>query len=201
MPKKNTIQLNEPSAKEIEKYLKKWKGSNYDAQDRALDLLFKKFPKNNNLDTVLLKACCVNKFYSTNIYDVYRVSQNIVSADTDKRLKANDITLVDSIASCEMSNGKKMDFYVFATKYCHCSHKRDDVFPIYDKFAAKMLYELNNQYLFAGAKFTKKSLENYAKYRKTLETLRNHFKLNKFTLKQIDIYLWQAGKEYFSNKK
>lgn len=187
--------ITKPSVAEVNKYLKKWAGlTHYVEQDKAIYLLFKTFPKNDKLGEVISKACCVNGFYSTNIYDIYTISQHIIDLKIDKRLAKNDLTVVNDIAKCKMKNGKIKEFYSFATKYC--SHCKDDVYPIYDSFVDKMLCELNKLYSFST--FKKADLKDYVKFCGVLNDLKKHFGLGKFTLKEIDMYLWQAGKDYFS---
>ena len=46
-------------------------------------------------------------------------------------------------------------------------------------------------------KFKKDDLKHYPTYREILMQFSNFFGLGSFTLKQIDKYLWQAGKDYF----
>ena len=48
--------------------------------------------------------------------------------------------------------------------------------------------------------FSKKDLKKYEKYKEVLERFREYYGLASFDLKEIDRYLWQAGKEYFPKK-
>ena len=48
--------------------------------------------------------------------------------------------------------------------------------------------------------FKNEDLKDYAKFKQILIDFRKFYNLESFDLKQIDKYLWQAGKEYFPKK-
>ena len=48
--------------------------------------------------------------------------------------------------------------------------------------------------------FSKQDLKSFVKYKNILLQFRKYYGLESFDLKQIDKYLWQAGKKYFPNK-
>lgn len=61
------------------------------------------------------------------IFNTYAVAKHILTIpNLDNRLKQGDISLVDEIKEVTMSDGKKRDFYSFATKYC--SHHNPNFF-------------------------------------------------------------------------
>ena len=148
-----------------------------------------------NIADVLIKANAVNGFYSTNIYDIYSVADCIVKADIDEKLKLGSVEAVDAIRYINI-NGKIRNCYSFATKYC--SHHNAEDFPIFDSYVEHVLMHLNKIDKF----YDKKSLDlhNYGDFKFVLLLFKNFYKLNDYTLKQIDQYLWQLGKEYFPNK-
>jgi hypothetical protein len=186
--------IERPSAQQLKKYLKEWDNlENYKTQENALDKIFTEFPNNNNIEEVLIKVTCLNSFYSTNIYDTYSVSKYITSLKIDKRLKNKDLTVVNEIAKVPMKNGSVKNFYSFATKYC--SHHFDKDFPIYDSYVDKMLHAINKQEKFG--EFKRADLKDYVKFNQVLCDFRKYFNLDEFSLKEIDMYLWQAGKKYF----
>ena len=47
------------------------------------------------------------------------------------------------------------------------------------------------------AHFDNTDLKTYPKFREVLSDFRRFYDLESFDLKQIDKYLWQAGKHYF----
>ena len=192
------IVIKSPCQKEIEFYLKSWDSlENYTLQESSLRKLFTKtYPHNNTLDDVLIKVCALNDFYSTNIFSPFTVAKHIIDLKIDEKLSKEDLTIVNKIALVKMNGGKIKNFYSFATKYC--SHHKPTVYPIYDSYVDKMLLLLKKQDKFSD--FSNQDLRSYPLYKKILMDFRKFYKLDSFDLKQIDKYLWQAGKKYFPKK-
>lgn len=213
MTKKNTNRLNHerwpehytPSMEEAQKYFRVWNSlPNYTDHERALAGLFRDpgsaYRDNTDIAKVIIKASCLNDFYSTNIYRVHQVAKKIVGIkDFDKRLDEGDISLVDEIAentyTTPEGEEKKIVYYSFATKYC--SHHRPELFPIYDSYVDAVLRALRRQYrdIFV---FKNDDLRDYSKYKHQLDVLREHFGLTGLSYKELDRYLWQLGKRYFA---
>lgn len=183
-----------PNAIEVDKYLKKWDElENYVLQENALDKLFiHKFPLNNDISDILIKCSSLNDFYSTNIFSVFNVAKHILSLDIDYRLENGDTSLVDDIAKLSI-NGKKFVFYSFASKYC--SHHKPKLFPIYDSYIDKVLMYFKKKDKFSS--FKKEDLKSYSRFKKIIIDFQKFYKIEKYTFKDIDRYLWQLGKEYF----
>lgn len=156
-------------------------------------LFTKTYPLNNNMDEVLIKVCSLNDFYSTNIFSPFKVAEHIVSLKIDSRLENNDLELVNDIAKVKVNDTKEINFYSFATKYC--SHHKPTIYPIYDSFVDKLLMYLKKSDKFSV--FKNSDLKNYSRYNEILIDFMNFYSLENFNLKEIDKYLWQAGKEYF----
>ena len=195
---KNNINIIRPSQKEVEKYLKFWDLlENYTLQESSLKKLFiKTYPANNDLDDILIKVCSLNDFYSTNIFSPFTVAKHIAKLQIDDSITKGDLTIVNKIAKVKMNGGNVKNFYSFATKYC--SHHKPTVYPIYDSYVDKMLIYFRNKDKFDN--FLNKDLKIYKYFVSILENFRKYYKLEKFDLKQIDKYLWQAGKKYFPKK-
>lgn len=186
-----------PSDKIVNTYIKAWDTlENYILQEKSLGMLFNDLcPENKKIEDILLKVSALNDFYSTNIFDTYSVAKHILSCQIDEKLKNNDIGLVNLIAPVTIS-GKTRNFYSFASKYC--SHHKPDTYPIYDSYVEKMLMYFKKTDKFF--KFKKAELKNYGIFLETIKSFKEFYNLNNFSLRQIDIYLWLAGKEYFPNK-
>jgi hypothetical protein len=184
-----------PTEKEVYKYLKLWDSlEDYVAQESSLRKLFTKtYPKNVNLDNVLIKVCALNDFYSTNIFKPITIAKHIIKLNIDKKLKKGNLELVNIIANIKVNGGRRINFYSFATKYC--SHHNPTVYPIYDSYVDKMLMYFKRKDKFVL--FKKNDLKNYQSYRDILIVFQEFYGLKKFSLKEIDKYLWQAGKKYF----
>lgn len=192
------IDIPKPNKKIIEEYLIKWDNleEHYIWQESSLDKLFQKdYKYNTDLNEILIKCSCLNDFYSTNIFLIYPVAKNIYDLNIDKRLKNGDPSLVNDIAHVTIS-GKEKVFYSFASKYC--SHHNNIEFPIYDYFVDRMLMYFKNKDKFA--KFNKDDLKDYVKFKDILIRFKKFYNIDKYNLRDIDKYLWIAGKEYFPKK-
>lgn len=191
------VQNYKPSEAEVKKYLNKWDSlENYVLQESALDkLFFNTYPNNKDINDILIKAASLNDFYSTNIFSIFPVAKHILNLNIDQRLKNKDTSLVNDIAKVEI-NGKAKNFYSFATKYC--SHHYPLDYPIYDSYVEKVLIILNKRDAFS--KFKKEDLKDYTTFKRVVIDFRAFYKLEQFTLKDIDRYIWQLGKEYLPRK-
>ena len=184
-----------PNNKIIEEYLYKWDNldEHYIWQESSLDKLFHNdYKYNTDLNEILIKCSCLNDFYSTNIFQVYAVAKRIFDLNIDKRLESADSTLVNDIATVLIS-GKKKYFYSFASKYC--SHHNAINFPIYDYYVEKMLCYFQKRDLFSS--FKREDLKNYVIFKKVLKDFQKFYSIEEYNLRDIDKYLWIAGKEYF----
>jgi len=194
----DVITIPKPCKREVEKYLNLWDVlENYTLQESALNKLFgKTYPYNNDINEILIKASVLNDFYSTNIYDTFSVAKHILSLNIDSSLNKETYTLVDEIACVKMRNGSIKRFYSFASKYC--SHHYPEMYPIYDSYVDKILRHFRKIDKFC--KFTNIELKNYVQYIDILNCFKTFYDIEEYTLKEIDKYLWQLGKEKFPKK-
>lgn len=190
----NKANIPTPTSDEVNNWLKKWDSlPDYTTQEEAIDELFQGYYNSNkSLKNIIIKCSVLNDFYSTNIFKVYPVARHILELDIDDRLKNGDISLVNEIANNKIS-GKEKNFYSFASKYC--SHHNQEEYPIYDYYVDQMLRHFRNVDVFFD--FDNNDLKNYEKFKNILLKFREFYKLEKFSLKDLDRYLWQAGKEYY----
>lgn len=191
------IIIPKPCKKEVEKYLKRWDElENYSLQEKALDeLFFKLVPTNNKIENILIKASCLNDFYSTNIFSIYPVAKHILELKIDKRLNKGDTSLVNDIAIINIGN-RKINFYSFATKYC--SHHKPLDYPIYDNYVEQVLCYFKRKDKFYD--FKKRDLKNYDVFKTVLLEFKKYYQIDEYNLKQLDKYLWLLGKGYFPKK-
>lgn len=187
-------QPSSPTPDYLSNYLQRWRDlENYRLEEQSLALLFNKFcPSNNDLAQVLLKVSALNDFYSTNIFDTYTVAKHIHEMKIESRLKNGDLTLVNELALVSI-RGKKRNFYSFASKYC--SHHFPEIFPIFDSYVEKMLLHYARADKFFS--FRKEELKHYESFVKIINEFKAHYGLSQFSLRQIDIFLWLAGKDSF----
>ena len=191
------LDIPRPSKEEVIKYLNKWDSlENYVLQENALDkLFFNIYPKNTDINDILIKCSSLNDFYSTNIFSIFPVAKHILNLNIDVRLKSGDTSLVNDIANVTIGN-KKLCFYSFATKYC--SHHFPTLYPIYDSFVEKVLIYFKKKDCFAD--FKTFDLKDYSKFKSILIKFQEFYHIQEFNLKDIDRYLWQLGKDYFPKK-
>jgi len=192
--KKLRVDVPRPVPKEVIRYQEIWETmEDYREQERALNrLFFELAPNNNDLADILLKVTTLNQFYSTNIFSIYPVAKHIQSLQIDQRLAEGDCTLVNDIQVIHFKE-KTKHFYSFASKYC--SHHNPDAFPIYDSYVDEVLRYFRNVDGFAS--FATSELKEYERFKEILLEFRSFYGLEQFTLKEIDKYLWQFGKQYF----
>ena len=187
-----------PSPQEVAEYEQKWNTlADYVNQENALDkLFFNLCPDNKDMSDILIKCSSLNDFYSTNIFKVHNVAKHFLNQKIDERLAVGDLNLVMDLANIEI-NGKRFFFYSFATKYC--SHHRPDIYPIYDSYVNKLLKYFRDRDGFMAFKET--NLKEYSKYYNVIQSFKSFYRLQAFSVKQIDKYLWQLGKEAFNRYK
>ena len=194
--------IPKPSIEEIKKYLKKWDNKEYCNKEEALNKLFFEIcPKNTDIKDILLKASTLNDFYSTNIFSIYPVAEHILDSNIDSRLKAGDTKLVEYIKKVPIGDDSR-ELYSFVSKYC--SHHNPEEYPIYDSYVDKVLWyfrkrpDCSDSENSSFSNFKRKDLKDYVKFKGIIIEFQKFYGLNEYSLKQIDQYLWQLGKEYFS---
>lgn len=182
---------------EIDDYQKKWaRLTDYVWQEQALHGLFSVRQANFlSQDDLMIKCATLNDFYSTNIFKIYHVVRHYLTVrDLEKRISSGDLSLVEDLRKVSVpgqnDNTKYWDYYSFATKFC--SHHNPEAFPIYDKYAVRMLCAFGRH---AKLGFTLNKMDNYQEYDSAIKKFRQHYGLLKYTLKEIDRYLWLLGKE------
>lgn len=190
--------INRPSKNEVSKYLARWNSNDeYVQSDESLSKMFTQtYPFNDNIHDVLIKVCSLNAIYSTNILSNslrFTVAKHIVDLHIDQRLADKDKKLVNQIAKVKVNGHKTINFYSFATKYC--SHHFPEYYSMYDGYVEQMLMHFMRVDKFYNSE--KVDLRCYRIYHHVITTFKERYKLQQYTLKEIDIYLWQAGKEHF----
>ena len=107
----------------------------------------------------------------------------------------NDYSLVNDIAAISIK-GRPRNFYSFASKYC--SHHKPDRYPIYDSYVEKMLTHYGAMDKFSG--FDRAELKNYERFIRIIGEFRQYYGLADYSLREIDNFLWLAGKEWFPRR-
>lgn len=173
----SAINIPSPCDSEVEKYLQRWeKDEHYCFQEGSLNLLFhERSPENKHIEDILLKVSTLNDFYSTNIMSTYTMALHIYNLNIDERLKEGDLTLIDDIKKITI-NGKNKTCYSFATKYC--SHHKEGVYPIYDRYVDKVLKHFRDKDKFYS--FSNDELRNYEQFKQVICEFKKHYNLEKY---------------------
>lgn len=188
-------ELIRPNSKQVLKYIEKLPEI-YKLGEHSLDNLFHKtYPKNDNYFEILVKVILLDNIYSTNIYYPFIMSEKILNIiDFDSRVRTGDQSLIDEIAHIITPKGNSKRCYSFATKYCN--RHNPECFPIYDSYVDKLLFNLNKLDNFTSIK--RDELKNYDTFNDTILKFKSFYSLEKFSLKEIDQYLWSYGKEIYN---
>lgn len=165
--------------------------------DRALRELFSQYPRNDNHAHVLLKVVALNRLYSAGILAVYDVAWHIYqqAPEIDAALKIGAPDVVDRIAKGTnvrlKATGKEVHFWSFATKYC--SFHNPTSYPLWDRRVCRYLRSLKKT---EYAEFAHPDLwEHYTEFKNLMSRFRTQAKLESFTFKEIDTFLWKYGEK------
>ena len=155
--------------------------------EQALTELFRQYPGNSDPRHVLLKVVAVNSLYRAMIFDVVTVASHIHThhEEIDEALAAGSPEIVDKISKIVVKR-RPFNFFSFASKYA--SWHNPLAYPIYDSHVDHHLWALQNQSNFSS--FLHPDLWNYAKFLKIMTDFRSFHKLDKFSFKEIDKYLF-----------
>ena len=155
--------------------------------EEALALLRTHLARNTEISHVYLKALALNKLYSTRVEDrhVEPLARHIAGLDIDQCLDQGDLGVVDRIADCP--DIKR--YLSFASKYC--SLHRPETYPIWDGNARECLwsYQLQDQF----GDFPNDDLWVYQKYVKIVLAFRYHYRLNCYSIRQLDKFFYLSG--------
>ncbi|MEN8248904.1 MAG: hypothetical protein ABFS32_08225 [Bacteroidota bacterium] len=192
--------LETPTNTLVAEYIEKFNNDErYYPADQAIIKLFRAFPKNKNLEDILLKISVINDMYSTQVYATYRLSQHILELNIDPLLKKGDPVAVKLIASghgIKNKNGTEINFYSFATKYCNWHNQES--YAIFDSFVEKVLLAYRKQDSFSV--FRNSEMKDFSKFKGIILDFIEYYELTEFNLKEIDKFLWIYGKELFPMK-
>ena len=173
----NCLDTSLPSPEALEDWNNQWdtnkKLRSYRDQEAALTWLFKTYPKNTDLNQVLIKVTALDALYSTRIYHITETARHIIELkDFDKRVQEGDLSLVRALAVFKVklhTNKRNPDqkadkstrekhIFSFASKYC--SWHNPDVYPIYDSKVRDKLRSFKNNPK-SGLTYKNGSLDTY----------------------------------------
>ena len=186
-----SIILPHPTKDLVQSYVQQYNQSQV-VVEKALTKLFGLVPDNTTFEDVLLKVVALNDLYRTAIWATYQVAEHIYSLNIDPLIRDGKPEAVNLIAKVSLGN-KIRNNYSFATKYC--SWHNPGVYPIYDSFVEQILWGYKKQDQFE--EFYRQDLWSYDRFKQIVIKFRSYYQLDTYDLRDIDKFLWLAGKEYF----
>jgi hypothetical protein len=199
-----TTALEKPTVEAVKIAVREFDEENQTIET-ALTELFSQYPHNTEESHVLLKVVALNELYSTQIRlyseripTILDVVRHIVGIKIDADLGMCLPDLVDTIADTTVEGKDHRCYYSFATKYC--SWHRPESYPIWDSRVDKYLWRLRNQDRGKQGglrQFEQKELWSYPHFKKVVDDFRIQYRLNEFSYKQIDKFLWSEGIKLF----
>ncbi len=204
-----------PTVETVQYYITKWKSCNITQQGESFltKLFLNTYPKNTNFDEVLTKVCALNCIYSTNLQQehIVLVAQHIIKQrNIDARLAARDLALIEDLSYIQLPNEKLQSFYSFMTKYCshhvkplkvgNTQYNSEKEFPAFDGIAEEMLRDYNFKDHFTE-EFEKRDLKDYPRFVEIIKLMRQYYKLEDFTFRELDIFLNLCGRSEIKRHK
>jgi hypothetical protein len=189
-----------PDANRVIRACEEFDRKNRDTE-AALTLLFRQYPRNENLHEVLLKVVVLNRLYNTGILAVYDVAKNIGSngPKIDAALAVGSPEIVDAITKVTIgTNGKTRNNWSFAAKYC--SWHNADFYPIWDSRVDPYLKSLREMSFGEFLKPRGELWDRYAEFVEIVKNLRVHCNLS-LSFKQLDKFFYLSGEEILKQKK
>lgn len=187
--------ITKPQRDDIEDAVAQFDRENKEIEEALLSL-FRQYPANSSPADVLLKVTCLNTLYSTQIRlysarvpSILDVVYHIVNANIDSDLRVGSPEVIGRIATIKIAEKANRYYYSFATKYC--SWHKPESYPIFDSRVLQYLCYLRNQDFLSH--FSQDSLWIYTEFKRVIEEFRSNNKLEDFTFKQLDKFLYLQG--------
>ena len=166
--------------------------------EKALQMLFRDYPNNDDVSSVTVKTIVLDNIYSTRIrkIDLPFVIQHIVdnSNEINQLLESEkrEYKLYSIIAF--IPNKGVNNVYSFATKYL--SFIKPELYPIMDSYSRDLLKEYHNAYPDIIPKII--GDDDYESFCMAFDAF--HEKLNEitgyaFSAKETDMFIWQYAKQ------
>jgi hypothetical protein len=189
-----------PTDEEI-KYFVETEWASEVVSENAIDKLFlETYPKNIDVSEVFAKVSLLNDVYSTQLSnkDKTLISEMIVSYspefDVILSRTERDSGYLNSV--CQSAKEKTGRYsYSFMTKYF--SHHSPKYYPIYDDYVNVML-KWYRDHTNVGFSFKDRDLnkKDYKLFSVIIDDFKSKFGIDS-SIKQIDQFLWTAGKIFF----
>ncbi len=165
-----------------------WKINKNVIGDKLMREVFRNYPSQKLIMDVVMKVIIISETYKAIVYSYLKMAQHITKIKGLKyMISKGDLEAVDLIrfghGIKRKKTGEEIDFYSFATKYCHWSNPR--YYPIYDQYVGIAIKRTMN--------IPQKNLKDYKNFKNIIdEKLLNVFGGTSY--KKLDEALWIFGK-------
>lgn len=165
--------------------------------ESTLDALMTAFPRNQEFTHVHIKVVTISQLYRARVknIDAEPLAKHIWSIrNLDALLDAGSPKVVGLIHDCSSTRSK---YYSFATKFCSWHNQKD--YSLWDYNVDEALWSYKRQDGFA--KFKRYELLDYPRFVSIVKQFRDHYGLQKHSLKNLDKFLWRTGANLFADRK
>ena len=162
--------------------------------DGVIRRVFQEKRANRNPEDVLHKVALLNSLYRTGVIDFDRMADHILTLDLDSLLLSGSADAVERVRKGHgiRKGGKtEIDFYSFATKYCHWHEPKKYV--IYDSWVDECVPWLCCE-LELGKGLRGGALKKYEVLVDRVDAIREALDMPWDDYKRIDQAFWQGGK-------
>lgn len=193
--------LIEISESNVQNYIDQFNAKEKNGEE-SLQMIFSDYKDNGDIRKVMVKTIVLNALYHTRIKDkdIPFVVQHIVNnhKEIDQLLSSGkrEYKLYDIIAYIPVDGVNNA--YVFASKYL--SFSNTELYPIMDSFSRDLLAKYSEIYSEIPAIKGTNDYESFCDAFDAFHELVKKITKHDYKPKEIDMFIWQYAKEYFSGE-
>jgi hypothetical protein len=165
--------------------------------ESTLDALMTSFPHNREFTHVHIKVIAISQLYRARVknIDAEPLARHIWSIpNLDDLLAAGSPRVVGLMHDCETTRSK---YYSFATKFCNWHNQKE--YSLWDYNVDEALWSYRRQGGFA--EFKRYELLDYPRFVSIVKEFREHYGLQRHSLKNIDKFLGRVGAALLQKKR
>lgn len=166
---------------------------NWKTADKVIRKYISDHKANKNIHYIAVKVALINDLYSARVLAPMGMAEHIkkkAEEGLDDLILKGNIKAVDIIENAKIYRKKKR-FLSFASKYCHFHNP--DAYPMFDSYVFTSISKINGREKRLNVQNSK--LREYYVFYSAFMTLREKANLEKYSVNQIDKYLWLWGQK------
>lgn len=177
-----------PTAAVIRAVLERYEKTERCAEEKKIIGLFRQIPLNNNKTDVMLKATALKSFMRRpGMYLNYATHYILSDKNFDKKLRRGVMSIVDAMSA---SSGARWKYFDFASRYC--AFHQPELYLFYNWSSVLQKYDRLDHFM-KGESFH--STTSYPVYLKPFLIFREYYGLQKYSLPDLQHFLWQLNHE------